>query len=66
MSCNTGVAHGSLGLTVYSGAQKHFCHLERSHLLLLCSIVNKVIRWPHCLLKRDLLNILDICYDIVS
>ena len=40
---------------------KHFRHLERSHLLLLCVIVCKVIRWTLCELKRDL----DICNDFI-
>ena len=45
---------------------KHFRHQERSHLLIVCSIVYKVIRWSLCELKRDLLYFLDICNDIIS
>ena len=45
---------------------KHFRHLEISHLLSLCGIVYKVIRWLHRDLKRDLLRFLDIYNDIIS
>ena len=27
------------------GEQKHFCHLERSYLLLLCGIGYNVVKW---------------------
>ena len=45
---------------------KHFRHLERSYLLLLCGIGYYVIKWSHCELKRDLLCFLKICNDIIS
>ena len=46
-------------------AQNISCHLERSHLFLLCGIVYNVIQWSHCELKRDLLYFLDICKNII-
>ena len=46
--------------------KKHFRHLERSYLLLLCGIGYNVIKWSHCELKRDLFYFLNICNDIIS
>ena len=37
------------------GGQKHYRHLEKSHLLSWCGIVYKVIRWSISELKRDFL-----------
>ena len=36
-------------------SKTHFCHLERSYLLLLCGIDYNVVKWSHCEFKRDLL-----------
>ena len=47
------------------GEQKHFRHLERSYLQLLCGIGYYVIKWSHCELNRDLLNSLNICNNII-
>ena len=61
--------HSSLWAPVWGilwASTKHFCHLERPYLLLLCSIGYNVIKWSHCELKRDLLCFLNICHDIIS
>ena len=50
----------------YGSGQKHFRHLERSHLSSMCVTVYNVIRWTLCELKRDLLYFLNICNDIIS
>ena len=47
------------------GEQKHFCHLERSYLLLLCGIDYNVVKWSHCEFKRDLLYFFNICNNII-
>ena len=44
---------------------KDYCHLERLYLLLLCGIINKIIRSSLCEFKRDLLYFLDICNNII-
>ena len=47
------------------GEQKHFCHLERSYLLLLCGIGYNVVKWSLCEFKRDLLYFFNICNNII-
>ena len=46
--------------------KKHFRHLERSYLLLLCGIGYDVVKLSHCELKRDLLYFFNICNNIIS
>ena len=42
-------------ISVCGCTKKNFRHLEKSHLLLLCSIVYNIIRCSLCDLRRDLL-----------
>ena len=58
MECNL---RNSMGDCTLWASKKHFRHLERSYLVLLCSIDYNVIKWSHCELKRDLLYFLNIC-----
>ena len=54
-----------IGSKILWAGTKHVRHLEIFYLLLIFCIVYKVIWWSHCELKRDLLDFLDICNDII-
>ena len=53
--------HTSLTKHTLWASKKHFCHLERSYLLILYGIAYNVVKWSHCEFKRDHLYFFNIC-----